>query len=181
MSNVPTLAAWRVRPLHTPAVLRRCPRCDGMRRFRSSDRFRVNAQGRRLDVWLIYRCSACSQTWNRTVEERVGVDRIPPELYAAYLRNDLDVAWDAAFAPLRGGAGIEAADFVVETSAPAPRVRISMPWPLELRLDRVLAQGLGRSRSQVREDLQRGRIRGEGPKLRPSSRLTDGLLLLLDR
>lgn len=179
MSILPTLAVWRVRPLHTPAVLRRCARCDEVRPFRSSGRFRINAQGHRLDVWLIYRCATCEQTWNRTVWERVHPDRIPPERFAAYLANDLDVAWDVAFAPLAGGHQIEVPDFVLEVEHPASRVRLSMPWPLELRLDRVLARALDRSRSQVRADLRTGRIRVEGQKARPSARLTDGLVLIL--
>ena len=43
----------------------------GARRpFISSDRFRVNANKQRLDVWLIYRCGCCEQPWNLAVHER---------------------------------------------------------------------------------------------------------------
>ena len=45
---------WRVVPLHTPRVIRRCSRCDTTRNFACTEKFRVNAQKRLLDVWLIY-------------------------------------------------------------------------------------------------------------------------------
>src|SRR5688500_4377665 len=41
MTAPPTVdVVWTVRPLHTPRVLKTCPRCDGPRRFISSDKFR---------------------------------------------------------------------------------------------------------------------------------------------
>lgn len=89
--------SWKLVPLHTPPVLRSCPRCDERTRFISSDKFRINGQGRRLDVWLIYRCEACKQTWNATLLSRVTPESIEPSLYQAFLHNDVATAWRYAF------------------------------------------------------------------------------------
>ena len=41
---------WTITPLATPVVYRKCARCDERTVFRSSDKFRVNGSGRKLDV-----------------------------------------------------------------------------------------------------------------------------------
>ena len=52
----------------------------------------MNANGSRIDVWLIYRCKKCKHSWNLTVFERVSPSKIPPELYALFLENDEQTA-----------------------------------------------------------------------------------------
>lgn len=147
---------WRIVPVRTPRVVRACPRCGGPRPFASSDRFRVNASGRRLDVWLIYRCAECDFTWNLTVLERATPEAIGFPRLDAFLRNDAAAAWSCAFdASLlrRAGARVEASTPVqVEREAlPAGRVtvRLALPFPVRLRLDRLLAQELGVARSRL--------------------------------
>src|SRR5262245_23835793 len=88
---------WRIVPKHTPIILRRCPRCDGERSFICSDKFRINASGRKLDVWLIYNCRSCKQVWNSAIYSRVTPESLDPVLYRAFLDNDHDTAWRYAF------------------------------------------------------------------------------------
>lgn len=147
---------WRVVPLRTPHVVRPCPRCDAPRAFASSDRFRVNASGRRLDVWLIYRCLDCDFTWNLTVVERTAPEAIGAARLDAFHGNDRHAAWSCAFdAALleRAGARLETSTPVrVERDAlPAGRatVTLALPFPVRIRLDRLLAQELGVSRSTL--------------------------------
>jgi hypothetical protein len=146
LSVVP--AVWRVTALATPRVLRRCPRCDAERPFASSDRFRVNAQKKRLDVWLIYRCETCEDTWNLTVHTRVTPDDIG---LTPYQDNDITLAWRCAFdARLLARAGACASwpvPFTVEASALSGLVTIDMPHPVGVRLDRLAAVALGVSRT----------------------------------
>ena len=51
-------------------VLHRCGGCGKKQPFVNTGKFRVNANGSRLDVWLIFRCSKCKHSWNLTVYER---------------------------------------------------------------------------------------------------------------
>src|SRR5687767_7347001 len=92
-----SVIVWTVLPLATPRVLRRCPRCDQERPFASSDAFRVNANGRRLDAWLIYRCVACDTTWNCTILSRVTPEEIGAARLDALHTNDRAAAWACAF------------------------------------------------------------------------------------
>lgn len=149
---------WRIVPLRTPHVVRACPRCGGPRAFASSDRFRVNASGRKLDVWLIYRCVACDFTWNLTVLERATPETIGAARLAAYHHNDAALAWSCAFdAALlrRAGARPEPAVPVRVERGPLPAgpvaVLLDVPFPVQLRLDRLLARELGVPRSRLPE------------------------------
>lgn len=160
MSNGPVAPApsvtWRIVPIRTPHVIRACPRCAGPRPFASSDRFRVNASGRRLDVWLIYRCAICDFTWNLTVMERAAPEVIGASRLEAFLQNDPAAAWSCAFDGMslrRAGARVEPSTPVrVERDAsPEGRatVRLELPLPVQIRLDRLLAQELGIPRSRL--------------------------------
>lgn len=70
------------------AILRRCGGCGKKRAFVCSGKFRVNANGRRLDIWLIYRCEKCGHTLNVPIYERVPPERLEPETYEGFLEND---------------------------------------------------------------------------------------------
>ncbi len=166
VSFVPTV--WRIVALDTPRVRRRCPGCDAQRPFRSSDKFRVNAHQRRIDVWLIYRCDQCDATWNRTVRERVSPNAIDPDAYRAYLANDRDAAWQCAFDVV----GLRQLGAVVDPAVPVRverdahpdqpfRVHFDLAHPCDLRLDRLVAQELGVSRSGLSRLIARGEVRAE--------------------
>src|SRR5262245_25452138 len=88
---------WRVVPIEPPLVVKDCTKCSRRSRFSSSGKFRVNAQQRSLDVWLIYKCVTCESTWNCRIMRRVAPTSIEPELYARFLRNDSDAVRRYAF------------------------------------------------------------------------------------
>ncbi len=73
-------------------VYHKCGGCGKKREFVNSGRFRVNANGNRVDVWLIYRCEKCKHSWNLTIYERTKPSKIPAEMYELFLENDLDLA-----------------------------------------------------------------------------------------
>ena len=73
-------------------VYHKCGGCGKKREFVNSGRFRVNANGNRVDVWLIYRCEKCKHSWNLTIYERTKPSKIPSEMYELFLENDLDLA-----------------------------------------------------------------------------------------
>lgn len=73
-------------------VYHRCGGCGKTRQFVNSEKFRVNANGSLVDIWLIYRCIKCKHSWNLTVYSRVRPSRLDPELYQRFLDNDSDLA-----------------------------------------------------------------------------------------
>jgi hypothetical protein len=151
---------WRIIPIDTPRVIRRCPQCNQLRRFVSTGKFRLNAQQRRIDVWLLYRCAACDTTWKHPLFERCTPEEIGAERHERLLRNDAHLAYACAFdlaALRRARADVDAAvPFRVESGKPAPRISngrwritLDLPYPCSVRLDHLLAQALNVPRALI--------------------------------
>ncbi|POP33244.1 DUF1062 domain-containing protein [Lactonifactor longoviformis] len=73
-------------------VYHRCGGCKKKQEFINSGKFRVNANGNKVDVWLIYRCKKCKHTWNLTIYERIKASKIEPAEYALFMENDFNLA-----------------------------------------------------------------------------------------
>ncbi|ASP33803.1 DUF1062 domain-containing protein [Labrenzia sp. VG12] len=152
-------AEWTVHRSEAPSILRPCGRCKCTRPFESTGKFRVNANGNRLDAWLIYSCTSCNKSWNRTVFERKPVGRVRQADFAAMQSNDPEYAERIARLPKsgEGGLGPQKAGFsltkrcggLARDMRCAALLRILNPKREPVRLDRVLAHGLSVGRKDV--------------------------------
>lgn len=88
---------WEIIAHEMPLLKRKCPKCNSSQHYYCSEKFRVNAQKRNLDVWLIYRCMECDNTLNVTLLSRVKPETINKDLYQKFLGNDAGTAWKYAF------------------------------------------------------------------------------------
>lgn len=178
---------WIVTLLETPRIWRTCGRCNARRPFASSGKFRVNAQKKRLDAWLIYRCGDCEQTWNRPLLERQPLEAVAPDLLQALTANDAALARRYAFDLAGLPHQAPPADFAavrlekrLEQPCERPallRLALVLPHPCGLRLDRLLAGGFGIARGTV----QRLPLTLEPALRKPFSQpLRDGLGVKLD-
>ena len=79
---------WEVQSLSLLPVLKYCKKCGRKNLFACSRQFRVNAQRRYLDIWLIYKCCDCNTTWNATVYSRISPQSIKPQLLDGFYKND---------------------------------------------------------------------------------------------
>lgn len=80
------------RSYSTVKVLHRCGGCGKKQEFINTGKFRVNANGNRVDVWLIFRCKKCKHTWNLTIYERKKPQKIPADILELFLDNDKELA-----------------------------------------------------------------------------------------
>ncbi len=163
------LATWTVAPKHTPRPMRHCGHCGTNRFFVSSSNVRLNASGKRLDAWLIYRCSVCDRTWNRPLIDRMPVHALSVEdLNGAqhserrWVRaHEFDVA-----ALGRSCSHIEMPkDFVLQKVVRAAsldwqwaEVEICVDCATGVRLDRLVSAGLSLSRSRIQALWKAGAI-----------------------
>ena len=85
---------WRIMKnnINCIKVYHRCGGCGKKQEFINSGKFRLNANGNKVDVWLIYRCRKCKHSWNMVIYERVRPQKIPQKLYDLFLCNDEDTA-----------------------------------------------------------------------------------------
>ena len=79
---------WEVQYQTLPPVLKHCKKCGRKMEFISSGQFRVNAQRKYLDIWLIYKCSKCNATWNAAIYSRISPQSLNPELLDRFYKND---------------------------------------------------------------------------------------------
>lgn len=184
---------WTITSLSLPKPWIACSRCSEIRPFRCSGKFRLNANGKRLDAWLIYRCGGCDQTWNRPLFERRKRSEVDPAMLEALQANDhglarrfaLDIAGLRAFTNRIEGMD-DAAICKEVVSSPAAQascleIVLVVSGATTARLDRVLAGGLGLSRNRIDALLGEGRLEvvpGGGKALRRPPR--DGQRILLD-
>jgi hypothetical protein len=158
---------WVVMPTCLPTVLRRCHACAS-EHFRANGKFRVNANHKLLDAWLLVLCTACGDTAKLTVLERMNVRSVRPELLdrmhdndpglAAELlqdavmrhRNRIALDWDNAWRLDTGGSDHldrEVIDVSVRFAARIP-----------VRPVRLIADGCGLSRAEVERLITEGKL-----------------------
>ncbi|WP_372498375.1 DUF1062 domain-containing protein [Streptomyces marispadix] len=154
-------------PTCLPAILRRCQSCAS-ERFRASGRFRVNANHKLLDVWLLALCAVCGETTKLTVLERMNVRSVRPELLDRLHHNDpgltaellqdpvvrrrnrIALDWDDAWRLDTGGPA-RSEDDAIDVS-----VRFAARIPV--RPVRLIAEGLGFSRAEVERLIAGGNL-----------------------
>lgn len=152
---------WTIAPKTFPQPWRFCSRCGKAQPFRCGEKFRLNANGKRLDAWLIYKCIACDDTWNRVVVERRVARDFDTEMLAAFAANDAALIRRHAFdvTALRryahqvdefGDVDILKQVLLDQPSA-EPRLTIEFDpiLPVSTRLDRLLASELALSRGRI--------------------------------
>ena len=152
---------WTITPKIAPQPWIACNRCGGLRAFQSSNKIRLNANGRKLDAWLIYKCITCDKSWNRPIFERRNVRDIAPDVLEALQSNDPDWILAETFnleALRRKSQRVdEFADYDVRKQLLRGaadwthlEIELAVPFPSSTRLDRLLASELSFSRTLLR-------------------------------
>ncbi|TYB40184.1 DUF1062 domain-containing protein [Micromonospora sp. AP08] len=161
------LINWVVVPTCLPLVVRRCHTCASDR-FRASGKFRVNANHKLLDAWLLVLCTGCGDTAKLTLLERTNVRSIRPDLLdrlhdndpgltaellqdpVVQRRNRIALDWDGAWRLDTGGGDhldAEVIDVAVRFAARIP-----------VRPVRLIAEGCGLSRAEVERLIAEGKV-----------------------
>jgi hypothetical protein len=158
LSKEEIATVWQVQRTSLPLVRRPCPNCT-MDASAASGKFRVNASGKLLDVWLLIRCVRCGRTAKVTVIERANVRTIDPEKLCGYNDNDLNLVADVLLDPLIGHRNHYFLDWtdawelaIPAVETPVDRrieVRVEFTDPIPVRPVRLIAQGLGLTRGEV--------------------------------
>lgn len=161
---------WTVTPIIAPRPLLACAKCGAVRPFKSSGKTRLNANGKQLSAWLIYRCATCEETWNRPIFERQSVRSIDPTVLHALQSNDQEWTSSLAFdvqqfrrARVRFE---EFSDVEVLKQTLSPEhgpwsvleILFSVLRPTSIRLDRLLAAQLHLSRTRIQKLKKAGHI-----------------------
>jgi hypothetical protein len=160
MSSQPHIVLpWVVRRTRLPLLSLRCMDCRSESATTGKGRFRVNANGKLLDVWLLVRCVSCGRTRKLTVYERASVRSFDPAELHGYRVNDPELVASWLLDPLLARRHRFTLDWTGAWRLDAPPAWLGDSWqvqvdvvfedPVPVRPERLIAQGLGLSRSEV--------------------------------
>jgi hypothetical protein len=173
------LKNWVVVPTCLPLVLRRCHACAS-ERFRASGKFRVNANHKLIDAWLLALCTACGETAKLTVLERMNVRSIRPELLdrlhandpgltaellqdpVVQRRNRIALDWDNAWRLDTGGPDdldcSDDLDYSDDLGCEVIDVSVRFAARIPVRPVRLIAEGCNLSRAEVERLITEGKL-----------------------
>ena len=153
-------------------IIRNCPKCGRKSHYINTKKFRVNANGNKLDIWLIYQCAECKHTLNLAIYERKKASSITKEEYQCFLDNDEQLAErygkdmqlfrtnkaDIDFDRLHYG--VIKLHETKEISGFGEQIIITVKNPnqMKIRSEKQIAMVLGLSRNQVKSLLEKVEI-----------------------
>ena len=179
---------WGIITENLPTVFHNCPKCGKQCEFVSSSNFRVNANHKAIDVWLIYQCENCNTTWNMEILSRVNPRTIDEEIYKMFASNDKGLAEKYAFdvAVHRKNRidtnyknliyRIEGEEICYSTQKETIQIEIQCQYPIDVRIDKILSEKLGLSREDIKKMCKSGLIKSDGLENFWKGKVRDGLL-----
>lgn len=166
---------YKIVPKECFSVIRNCSGCGAKTHYINTKRFRVNANGNRLDVWLIYQCEKCKHTLNLTIYERQKPASVPKEEYQCFLSNEEELAEEyGKNFPFfkRNKTVVDSGSIQYEfvklqenqeeyDGEGMEWIHIYNPYGLKIRPEKQLAEVLGISRSNVKKQMEQEKIQME--------------------
>ena len=162
---------YKILPTDTFKIIRGCAGCGCKQTFSCKEHFRVNANGNRLDVWLIYGCDKCGHTYNLPVYERINPAKISEQEYHKYLSNDkqkvleigtnkaifiknkAEIAWDLSVYEV-----VPCLESAFDIGKDGILIMLHNPYDLPVRADKVVADIFQISRSETKRLLCNGQV-----------------------
>lgn len=190
-----TTITWEVKAKNPPLLIKKCSHCDS-NRFYCSDKFRMNAQKKNIDVWLIYRCVKCDNTCNLTLLSRSKPDLIDKTLFHSFSMNDKDTAWKYAFSTemerknnLRLDYGSVEYEVIPNTSLEdllnlsneVIKIHIKCEFEFDLKLSSLIRRCFSLSANQVKRMFEDGIITITSNKPPQKHKVKDGDMILIQR
>ena len=180
---------------NTPLLKKKCSRCESYR-FYCSEKFRINAQKKNIDIWLIYKCSNCDSTYNVTILTRKNPEVINKELYNKFLNNDIKTAWMYAFSPDFANknsiefdfASVEyylkyhgdSLDNLINYQKRHVIFEIVYPFNYNLKISTIIKELLGISSNQVVQLIDREAILVDSKLLQKKDKVRNGMVVKID-
>ena len=190
-----TTFTWEIKAKNSPLLIKKCSHCDSDR-FYCSDKFRMNAQKKNIDVWLIYRCVKCDNTCNLTLLSRSKPDLIDKTLFHSFSMNDKDTAWKYAFSTemerknnLRLDYGSVEYEVIPNTSLEdllnlsneVIKIHIKCEFEFDLKLSSLIRRCFSLSANQVKRMFEDGIITITSNKPPQKHKVKDGDMILIQR
>ncbi len=178
---------WEVQSLSLLPVLKYCKKCGRKNLFACSRQFRVNAQRRYLDIWLIYKCCDCNTTWNATVYSRISPQSIKPQLLDGFYKNDNELvekyAMDSQFLQENGvEVGLPQYSVIGDCFSlnETVQLEIKSKYSLSVKVSSVVRSKLLLSEKEYLQLITSGKIKSFPNQDLKKCKLKEGVTLVFD-
>lgn len=190
-----TTFTWEIKVKNCPLLIKKCSHCDSDR-FYCSDKFRMNAQKKNIDFWLIYRCVKCDNTCNMTLLSRTKPDLIDKKLFHSFSMNDREVAWQYAFSAGMASKNNLQLDYdsveyevksdispegIMNMTDETISIRVKCDFDLNLKLSSLIKRCLPLSTTQLKRMFDKGSISLLSGKQSHKSKVKSGDAIIIDR
>lgn len=180
---------WEIRAKNTPLLKKKCNHCDSDR-FACSDKFRLNAQKKNIDIWLIYRCVKCNNTYNMTLLSRIRTESVSKEIFSKMSENNTEIAWEYAFShEIRRKNNVEAdtdsveyeilyheihEEEMINPDSEMLTFKIKCPFDFNLRISAVIRIALNLSSAKLNRLIEADAIWFDGKPLLKKHKIKNG-------
>lgn len=154
---------YEIIPTEAYKIFRNCSGCGRKNVYYSTEKIRINANGKQIDVWLIYQCQKCKHTYNLPIYSRVDRNELDPSEYQALLKNDHQIAnkygIDRKILQKNDAVIFEEPAYLLKeigNSIKENTIEFFNPHKIRVRHDRLIAEYSGISRSQAKKLLESG-------------------------
>ena len=178
---------WEVQSLSLLPVLKYCKKCGRKNLFACSRQFRVNAQRRYLDIWLIYKCCDCNTTWNATVYSRISPQSIKPQSLDGFYKNDNELvekyAMDSQFLQENGvEVGLPQYSVIGDCFSlnETVQLEIKSKYSLSVKVSSVVRSKLLLSEKEYLQLITSGKIKSFPNQDLKKCKLKEGVTLVFD-
>lgn len=178
---------WEIH-YHSPLpVSKYCKKCGKKTEYISSGQFRVNAQRKDLDIWLIYKCLNCNTTWNVAILSRISPKSLDPELLERFHNNNETVANQYAMDIenlRRNGGEIGLPDYeVIGDNIPFNEdveLQIKTEYQSQIKVSTIIREKLQLTQKIYEDMLANGRIKGSSAQDLRKCKLLGGIVLIIN-
>lgn len=159
---------YEIIPVGSYRIIKNCAKCGAKSHFINTNSFRVNANGNKLDVWLIYQCIKCKHTYNMTIYERISRTELKKDEYDKLLANDSLLALyygnrKELFTKNKAEIDYDNVKYqiknITDSSVSCSTVmEIRNPYGIKVRSDKILSEILQLPRNTIKQMIKDGRI-----------------------
>lgn len=177
---------WKIQCHSLPLVVKHCKKCGKEENFCCTKKFRVNAQKKSLDIWLIYSCTACNTTCNARVYAHVSPQALSQKQLNGFMENNYALvkryAMDADFLYNSGAGKILLPQYSVigeEFSLnEAVELEIKTQYPLAVKVIAVIKEKLHLPHSACLRLIENNNIKSADGSNLKKCRLKNGISLI---
>jgi hypothetical protein len=179
---------WDIKYLSPPPAIKYCKKCGKKTEHLCSGLFRINAQRKYLDIWLIYKCSDCDSTWNMTIYSRINPKSITSEILDGFHSNNGELAERYAMDTeliRKNGAEVglpkyEILGANINFNTPI-ELHIKCSSPSRLKVSSLLREKMNLSQNAFEQMITSGSIRSTSGLDLKKCRLQADVILIIDK